>query len=251
MLKEERQQLILLTLRTQGKVESAQLSAAFDTSEDTIRRDLRELAEAGLLKRVHGGGLPGTNVSVPFIKRLELSPTVKRSIGVRAARMIQPGQVVILDGGTTTLEVAKSLPVGLTFTVVTNSPVIADMLAENPSVDVILLGGHLDRQLRVTTGSAAVSALAEINADVCFLGVCSLDPGLGVTVTDYEEASLKKEMVNHSSIVVALADADKLNSTAPFLVAPIKRIDTIITDNRAGDELIQPFLQQHIEVIRA
>ena len=152
MLTAERRQQILETLRRDGKVLASELSAVLNVSEDTIRRDLRELAEAGLLQRVHGGALPRSPAAASFAIRQSQAPSAKAAIANAAAQLVRNGQVIILDGGTTTLQVAQRLPLDLRATIVTNSPPIAVALAEHPAVEVIVIGGRLLQDSLVTIG---------------------------------------------------------------------------------------------------
>src|SRR6185503_630711 len=125
MLTAERRQQILEALRRDGKVLATELSAALNVSEDTIRRDLRELAEAGLLQRVHGGALPRSPASASYIARQSQAPSAKAAIARAAVQLLRSGQVIVLDGGTTTLQIAQQLPIDLRATIITNSPPIA------------------------------------------------------------------------------------------------------------------------------
>ena len=141
MLKEERQHLILDLLHKNGKVLAGELSQQLNVSEDTIRRDLRELDEAGKMVRVHGGGLPRSPARTNFSERMKQWPEAKTAISRAALQHIHDGQVVILDGSTTTLYLAENLPATLRASIITNSPVIADTLVEHNGVEVILVGG--------------------------------------------------------------------------------------------------------------
>ncbi|MGL4617506.1 MAG: DeoR/GlpR family DNA-binding transcription regulator, partial [Chroococcidiopsis sp.] len=143
MLTAERRQYILDILRRDKKVLSSELSTALNVSEDTIRRDLRELAESGLLQRVHGGALLASPAIASYADRQKQAPKEKEAIARAAAKLVCAGQVVILDGGTTTLQVACHLPLDLQATVVTNSPPIAVALADHPYIEVVMLGGQL------------------------------------------------------------------------------------------------------------
>src|SRR5262245_59541627 len=146
MLSEERRGLILERLRRDGRVMAADLSSSLEVSPDTVRRDLRELDEAGLLRRVHGGALPAAVGDRRYASRLAHGPVAKAAIAGATTRLFRHGQVILLDSGTTTLEVARSLPADLTATVVTNSPPIAVALADHPRVDVVVLGGALVKE---------------------------------------------------------------------------------------------------------
>jgi DeoR/GlpR family transcriptional regulator of sugar metabolism len=248
MLKEERQNLILGILSKNGKVVAAELSGHFGVSEDTIRRDLSELAAAGKMLRVHGGGLPHSPAGVSFTERLKQSPIAKAAIARAAVHLIQDGMVIILDGGTTNLLVAQALPPELHATIVTNCPSIADALADHPNVIVNLIGGQMLKSSRVTVGSPVVDALWAIRADLCLLGICSLHPEIGISLVDFEESFVKGAMISSSARVAALASNEKLGTVSPYIVAPITALNTLITEREVPEEQIIPYLEAGIEV---
>src|SRR3954452_23686315 len=241
MLSEERRQEILERLDRDGKVVVAQLSASLDVSLDTVRRDLQELAEAGRVRRVHGGALPPALGSRPYAVRREQAPAAKAAIARATARLLRNGQVIVLDAGTTTLEVARHLPHDLHATVITNSPPIAVALAEHPSVEVTVLGGTLDKGAHALTGAATVAALNAVRADVLILGVCSLHPEIGITVLDLEESYVKRAMIANSAEVVAVSAADKLGSAGPYVIAPLEELTYVVTERDAAPEHLEGF----------
>jgi DeoR/GlpR family transcriptional regulator of sugar metabolism len=251
MLTEERQSAILDLLRSHGRVLANDLSQAFDVSADTIRRDLRELDERGLLRRVHGGALPRHGDAAPFASRARRAPAAKASIARRAAQLVSDGQVVILDGGTTTLEVARALSPELRATVITTSPPVAVALSEHPGLEIAVIGGTLRHDALVTVGAGTVDALRMIRADVVMLGVCGLHPEIGVTTDDLEEARVKAEMIDGAAEVVALADHDKLGTAMAARVAPIEAITTLVTDSDASDASFAPYRDAGIQVLYA
>ena len=251
MLTAERRQHILATLRRDGKVLASELSAVLGVSEDTIRRDLRELAEADLLQRVHGGALPRSPAAASFAARQGQAPAAKQAIARAAAQLVRDGQVIILDGGTTTLQVAQRLPVDLRATVVTNSPPIAIALAEHPQVEVVIVGGQLYKHSLVAIGAVAVETLRAIRADICMLGVCSLHPQDGISVPDLEEAHVKRAMIAGAAEVVALASAEKLGTAAPYIVGPIGDLTHIVTEREIPDEVLAAYQAQGITLICA
>jgi DeoR/GlpR family transcriptional regulator of sugar metabolism len=250
MLTDERRHRILERLQVQGRVLASDLVAEFDVSRDTVRRDLRELDEAGMLRRVHGGALPRRGDTGPLPVRARRAPEAKASIARRAAQLVRDGQVVMLDGGTTTLEVARALPERLTATVVTNSLPIALALAGHRAVDVVVIGGSLRAQAGVTVGAAAVAALAAVRADVLLLGVCGLHPEIGVSVEDAEEREGKRAMIDGAAEVVGLADHDKLGTALPFVVAPLTALTTLVTD-ATEEQSLAPYRALGIDVIQA
>ncbi len=250
MLKEERQQIIMETLRRDGKIIAADLSTAINVSEDTIRRDLRDLANAGLIQRVHGGALLRSPAGANYKERQYMSGDAKMAIARAAVTLVQNRQVIILDGGTTTLEIARRLPLGLHATIVTNSPPIAVALVDYPDIQIVMIGGHILPSSLVTIGAAAVEAFSSIHADLCMLGICSLHPDLGISVPVYEESLVKRIMVSNSAEVVALATVDKLNTGAPYTVAPISDLTYIITEAETPDELLKPYEEKGITIMK-
>ncbi|HWF53230.1 MAG TPA: DeoR/GlpR family DNA-binding transcription regulator [Solirubrobacteraceae bacterium] len=251
MLTDERRTLILGRLATQGRVLAADLSDELDVSADTIRRDLRELDTLGLLRRVHGGALPRHGDASSFASRARRAPEAKASIARRAAACVQDGQVVVLDGGTTTLELARALREDLRASVITTSPPIATELAAHPGLEVSVVGGTLRPNALVTVGAAAVEALRSIRADVVFLGVCGLHPQIGVTTEDLEERHVKAAMIDGAAEVVALADHDKLGTAMPIVVAPLSSVTRLVTDAEVDEAALAPYRALGIEVLLA
>jgi DeoR/GlpR family transcriptional regulator of sugar metabolism len=251
MLTEERRQVILKRLARDGKVVAVELSASLGVSADTVRRDLQELAETGLLRRVHGGGLPPAVGARPYAVRREQAPAAKAAIARAACRLLHSGQVILLDAGTTTLEVARNLPADLRAMVITNSPPIAVVLAEHPSIEVTVVGGRLEKDARATVGAATVEALRAVRADVLVLGVCSLHPDIGITVSDLEESYVKKTMIANAADVVAVSSADKLGSAAPFVVGPLEELTHLVTEHSCPDAELDAYRARGVEVVVA
>ncbi len=230
---------------------AADLWREFDVSADTIRRDLRELDRAGQVRRVHGGALPRQGDSSSFGARAARAPQAKTSIARRAAGLARDGQVILLDGGTTTLEVALALSPDLQAEVITNSLPVALALAEHEHVEVAVVGGGLRRRSRVTAGAVAVGALRSVRADLLFLGVCGLHPEIGVTVDDVEERHVKAAMIHGAAAVVGLADHDKLGTALSYVVASLSEITYLVTDAGAAAAALAPYRALGIEVLTA
>ena len=233
----------------EGKVVAAELSSSLAVSQDTVRRDLRELADAGLLRRVHGGALPATVGARPYSERRRQAPAAKAAIARATSRLLQNRQVILLDAGTTTLEVARHLPPELEATVITNSPPIAVALADHPRVDVSVLGGMLEKDSHALVGAATVEALHSIRADVLVLGVCSLHPEVGITVVELEESYVKRAMIANAAEVVAVSSADKLGSAAPYVVAPLDELTHLVTERSIPDEQAAEYRARGIEMV--
>jgi DeoR/GlpR family transcriptional regulator of sugar metabolism len=249
MLTAERRQAILTRLDRDGKVVASELVGALGVSEDTVRRDLRELAAGGLVQRVHGGALPPAPAAATFAQRLRVAPEAKAHLAEAALPLLEGANVIILDGGTTALELARRLPPDRACTVLTNAPPVAAALAAHPRAEVVLIGGRLLKDPQVTVGPAAIAALRQVRADVCVLGICSLHPELGVTVTDHDEAHVKRAMVEAAAEVIALATADKLRTASPWVVAPLADVTHLVTD--AGEDLTADYAAAGVSVVRA
>jgi DeoR/GlpR family transcriptional regulator of sugar metabolism len=249
MLTAERRQVILTRLERDGKVVASELVDALGVSEDTVRRDLRELASGGLVQRVHGGALLPAPANVSFAQRLQVSPEAKAHLAEAALPLLEGANVVLLDGGTTALELARRLPPDRACTVLTNAPPVAAALATHPRVDVVLIGGRMLKDSQTTVGSEAIAALQQVRADVCVLGICSLDTEIGITTAHHDEAHVKRAMVAASAEVIALATADKLQTASPWVVAPVGDLTHLVTD--ADAETTAPYAAAGVSVIRA
>jgi DeoR/GlpR family transcriptional regulator of sugar metabolism len=251
MLTTHRKQRILSILKRHGQVVAKEVSQTMGVSEDTIRRDLREMAQEGLLQRVHGGALPASPATADFAGRESITPEGKIAIGRAAAKMIRPGQVVILDGGTTARQIARHLPLELKATIVTHSPTIALELVNHPYIDVILIGGHLFKHSVVAVGAAAIDAIARIHADTYFMGVTGVHPKAGLTTGDYEEAAIKRALCHAAAETIVLASSEKLNAASAYVVVPFAEISGIITERSTAATLTRPFEKLKIKITRA
>lgn len=251
MLTQQRKQLILEALRRNGQVVAKDLSEELNLSEDTIRRDLRELAAEGLLQRVHGGALPASPATGNFAARLNVATDEKKLIGQAAAAMVQPDQVVILDGGTTAVQIARHLPAELRATVVTHSPTIALELVEHRNIDVILIGGRLFKHSVVAVGAPAIEAIGRIHADTYFMGVTGIHPKFGLTTGDFEEAHVKRALSASSAETVVLGSSEKLNAVSPYVIAPLSEITGMIVPANTKAKVLAPFVRRGVTVTKA
>ena len=251
MLAAQRKDLILATLRSEGRVVAKDLAAQLDLSEDTIRRDLRELAADGLLHRVHGGALPASPAVADFSVRTGIGQGAKVEVGRLAAGLVRPGQTVAVDGGTTALQLARQLPRGLEATVVTHSPTIAVELATHPSVEVIIVGGRLFKHSVVASGAAAHEAIGRISADVFFLGVTGIHPTAGLTTGDADEAAIKRAWSQRSAETYVLGSGEKIGAASAFEVVPLAAVTAVLTDSAAPARGIEELRSAGVEVRRA
>ncbi|MCW5298771.1 DeoR/GlpR transcriptional regulator [Herbaspirillum lusitanum] len=253
MLTSQRKKHLLDLLNRDGRIVAKPVSEQLEVSEDTIRRDLRELAREGLLRRVHGGALPllGTPALVMFANRQHIEPGAKADIGRAAAALVMPGQVVFIDGGTTCVQMARHLAPDLKATVVTHSPSIAVELSNHAHIDVIIIGGKLFKHSVVAMGSGTIDEIARVRADQYFMGVCSLHPRTGITSLDFDEAGIKRAFSRAAADTVVLASPDKLDTTSPFEIVPLAEVSRIVLNRDTAAELIAPYQAQGIEITLA
>ncbi len=230
MLTRQRHQLILDQLARDGEIVAKALAEAWAISEDTVRRDLRTLAARGLLQRVHGGALPASPAVADFAARRALQPAGKQAIGRAAAALVQPGQLVFIDGGTTCQQLARQIPRTLRATVVTHSPTIAVELVEHPGVEVVLIGGRLFKHSVVAVGAAALEAIQRLRADAYFMGVTGVHPLAGLSTGDLEEAHIKRALMAQSADTWVLASAEKLHAASPCVIAPCAEATGLIVE---------------------
>ena len=232
MLAAERQDFLLTRLAHDGKLVARDLAVELGISEDSVRRDLRELSAAGLAQRVYGGALPVSPAIATLAVRESISVDGKQRVAALAAAMVKPGMTVILDGGTTALAVAAALPAGLEATIVTHSPVIASALI-GTSLDVYLIGGRLFHHSGVASGAAAAEAIAGVSADLFLLGVTGVHADAGLTTGDADEAAMKRLLSRRAAETWVLASAEKIGAASPFTVVGLDEVAGILTDAAA------------------
>ena len=233
MLTLERKAHLLSILARTGKIEAKTVARELGLSDDTIRRDLRELAAAGKLQRVHGGALPTSPADADLTSRQHIAPHSKQAIGKTAASLVKPDQIIIIDGGTTALQLVKHLPADQRNTVITHSPTIAVALEHHTQIKVIVIGGVLFRHSMVNVGSAAIDAMSHLRADTFFMGVTGVDIDAGLSTGDLEEAHIKKALSQRSADTIVMASAEKLQVASPYVVMPLNDASGIIVDKAA------------------
>jgi DeoR/GlpR family transcriptional regulator of sugar metabolism len=249
MLTSQRKKLILSRLAKDGQIIAKDLAGEFGTSEDTIRRDLRELGRAGKLQRVHGGALPASAAVGDLQVRRQVSPNEKIELGRFGAAMIQPGQVVILDGGTTATQVARHLDPSLRATIVTHSPTVAVQLAAHPLIEIIVLGGRLFRHSMVSVGATVIDAASRMRADLYFMGVTGIHPEAGLSTGDSEEAAVKHALLERAAETVVLASSEKLMTAAPFVVATLREISLVVVPATTPGRIFKTLRKGGVKIV--
>ena len=251
MLAAQRRDLLLDRLRTDGRLVAKDLAVEWGISEDSVRRDLRDMAAAGLLQRVYGGALPMSPAVVDYAGRREVSVDSKSRVAACAARLVHPGATVILDGGTTTLQVAHSLPRELEATVVTHSPTVASALIDHPNIEIYLLGGRVFKHSVVTCGAAAVEAAQAVSADLFLLGVTGVHHEAGLTTGDADEAAMKRALSRRAAETYVLGSAEKIGAASRFLVLPLTEVTGVVTDVDPQEQTMQRLIAVGVTMIEA
>lgn len=251
LLPQQRHRLILDRLLAQGRVIAVDLARELEVSHDTIRRDLREMAAAGQCRRVYGGALPLAPDHGPIALRQTLAPARKAALAQAAAALIERGQVLFLDAGSTNIAIAHALPHGYGLTVATNAPAIAAVLAPREDLQLIVVGGRVDPRIGASLGAGALRDAQAIRSDRYFVGVCGADVEAGISALGYEDAQFKQAVAAASRAVTAVATNDKLGTAAPYAVLPAEGLDALVIEHDADAARTRGFERLGVRVLRA
>lgn len=251
MNKAQRREQIVASLEEHGEVEVAELAGRLEVSEMTIRRDLEQLEHEGRCRRVHGGAVTAAirGYEEPFSVRRTQNLDAKRRIGKAAAELVAAGETLLLDIGTTTLQVAEALRSRSNITVITPSLDIAVLLADERGIRSICLGGHVRAGEHSTVGSLTERSLQDFHVDVCILSAGGVSVAEGITEYHAEGAEIKRAMIRRAQRVVVVADESKLGAVTFAVVAPLSVVDTLVTSSRGGNEHLSAIRNAGIHVI--
>lgn len=247
MLKKERQEFILHQLNLHNKILCADLSNMMGVSDDTIRRDLQELAQEDKLIKVHGGAL-SKSFHTAFDRKMVYNLEDKHIIAQKTAALVQSGMYILTSGGTSILEFAKSLDPNLNATFFTCSLNAAIEFAHHPSIEVVMIGDKVSKDSMLTTGASAVQTIESIQADLCILGINSLDTQFGLSENDWEVVQIKKAMIKASKKTICIGISEKLNSQQKIKVANLDEIDILITELDPNDSKLLPFKHKGLTI---
>jgi len=251
----ERRSQIAQMVQENGKVIVADLVSQFKVTETSIRRDLTLLEQSGRLKRIHGGAIPipGSSRTDSFADKKELHIKAKERIGKVAAELIRPKDVVLLDSGTTTLQVVRHVPSALRnssmLTLVTNSQPIAQEVLTWPSPNLTILGGLYLPDYQATVGPQTLAQLQELSADKVFVGADGVTLGGGVTTASILMAEVDRKMVEHSRQVILVTDSSKLGRVGFVPIGSMSSIHILITDTNAPPDIIQSIRDLGVQVM--
>lgn len=252
LLLPERHALILKQLNAEGRVLATALARELNVTEDTVRRDLRDLAAAGLCQKVYGGAVrisPGPE-SGTLVQRMERQQDDKSRLAAAAATLVAPGSTIFLDAGSSNLAVAQALPVA-PVTVLTNAPSIAARLLDKPHVDLIMIGGRIKQSLGGSVGATALRELQLIRPDLYFIGACGVDLQAGVTAVDYEEAEFKRRLSSQSKATAVVATTSKIGAVASYSVLPISQLTHLIVEAATSAEVAEAYAAAGTRLLRA
>ena len=249
MLKSERQAYIVHQVNLHNKVLLTDLSEQINVSNDTIRRDLQELADLGRVIKVHGGALSPSFHNGNQSQKEIYAYTQKKIIAKKAASLIKNGMFVMTGGGTTIIEMARALPPDLQATIISGSIPALYEYSSHPNIEVIAIGDKVAKTSKITIGSEAISKIREFRVDLCFLGVNAINLQTGISDNDWDIVQVKKAMIESSEKLICLTISEKIDSRQPIQICDIKRIDTLITELSPDDPLLQQYIKAGINVV--
>jgi len=251
ILAAERQQQILERLGRDGRVLAGALAEVFSTSEDTIRRDLRDLAGRGLCRRVYGGALPVSPASTSVQVRVGEAIDRKAALGRALTGLVAPGSFIFIDSGSTNLAAARAFPEDLRVTAATNDPAIATALSAKREITAWLIGGRVDPHVGAALGGRTLADVEALRPDLAFLGVCALDPAGGIAAFDPEDAGIKRAILRNARRVAAAVLNEKLETSAPVAIGPVESLDAVVLEADAPERVARAFAERGIDVRRA
>ncbi|MGK6352880.1 DeoR/GlpR family DNA-binding transcription regulator [Parapedobacter sp. DT-150] len=249
MRKDKRHAIILREVDLHNKVLSVDLSEQLNVSDDTIRRDIKELASEGKLIRIHGGAV-GKSFVTPFnADNVVYAADAKARIAHKALSLIKNSMVILTEGGTTMLELAKVIPANLKATFITISPQVAITLAQHESLDVISIGGKLLKNANLHVGASVVNQLAGLKADLCILGANAFSSEEGLTDLDWEVVQVKKALIRSAKKVAVISISEKLNTVKWLNICSASQVSYLITELDPTDPLLSHYTQKNITVL--
>lgn len=252
MLSQQRQKLILDYLRTHKSAQVNQLSDILGISLSTVRRDLSELEETGILRRVHGGAmLLEDQQESPILQRGDTYVEEKARIGAAAAGLVNDDETIIITGGTTTEMMISHLSEKMNLTIVTNALNIAWKLAQYTHINVVVLGGWLRHSEFSLLGHLTIQALQDIHVSKIFHGTYGLDVDEGLIGTYIQEVQTDRQIINAAAELIVLADSSKFGRPGTVRIVPIEQVAVLITDNGAPDLDLGALREKGIRVLMA
>lgn len=254
VLAEQRQKQLLTYLAERQSAQVSELSSAFGVSMSTVRRDLQEMEDRELVRRVHGGALVSAarlpRQEAEMVQRAPQHVEVKQRIGAAAAGLVRDGSTIIISGGTTTEAMVPYLAARSGLTVITNALNVANRLVAQPAIDVVVLGGWLRHSEQTLLGHLTTQALQDLRADQIFFGIFGLDMAHGLTGTYIREVQTDRTLIATARELVVVADSSKFHQSGPARVLPIEAVSTLVTDRDAPPNAVQELRARGITVVQ-
>lgn len=249
MLKEERFEHILKELKSASKISFEGLAKDLKVSEDTIRRDIDALGRSGLLVKVRGGAIVPSSNPLSFQDRTGVFTEGKSIIALKAIQVLKNARTVFMDGGTTMMVLASNLPADSSFRVITNNIELVSILTNFQGIEIVVLGGSYNRLTKTNIGPFTCQEVGRYQADVYFMGICSINSTYGVTAAVLEDGEVKKAFIKSALKTVVLSNAEKLETTDFFKVCTLDEVDTLITDLPSDDKLLDQYRRADLEIL--
>jgi DeoR/GlpR family transcriptional regulator of sugar metabolism len=247
----DRERRILDRLGRDGQVNATALAEEFSTSEDTIRRDLRELAARGLCQRVYGGAVVISPASTPIAVRMGESNDRKEALGRTLATLLRPTQFVFIDAGSTNLAFARVLPHDLPLTVGTHDPAIAACVMGKSAIKLLLIGGSVNREVGAALGGRTMREVAGMRPDLLVLGVCSIHVNEGLGAFDADDAEMKRTLIQMAGSVAVAVLNEKLESVAAHKVSEIDSIADVVVEADAPTSAMRALSERGLRLHQA
>ncbi|TCS89983.1 DeoR family transcriptional regulator [Anseongella ginsenosidimutans] len=232
-----------------NRVLSADLCNLLNVSDDTVRRDLKDLADSGKIIKIHGGAMSKSFVSTFETQDEVYAVQAKRQIAAKTLSLFKRNMVVLTEGGTTILEFAKMIPEKLPATVFTISPQVAITLSAHSNLEVITIGGKLNKNANLHTGSSVLNQLSEIKVDLCLLGANALSVQDGLTDVDWEVVQVKKALIRAARKVAVLSISEKLNTAQRLKICDLNQIHYLVTELSPESHFLAPFRNNDLQLI--
>jgi len=251
MFAEERRDKILEILGKENRVNVSELAAIFNIGEATIRRDLDDLEERGFLRRTHGGAILAENISfeTSIKERESWNREAKIRIATFVSQLVKSGETLMIDGGTTTLEVARLLRTKRNLVVITNAPIIAEEMVGYESSTIILTGGELNEKTLVLVGPIAEQTIHQFRADRAILGMSSIVPEDGFFTANIYEATIKRTFMECAKEVIIVMDSSKIGKISTSFISNLSLVNKLVIDKGISEENIQKIERFGIEII--
>lgn len=249
MIKENRFEKILAQLREGSMVTYSDLANGLGVSEDTVRRDIDQLYQNGLLSKVRGGAIARKKNPFDFKDREDFFSDEKQVIALKAQPLLKNGMTIFMDGGTTQCCVAENFSMNLSLRVVTNNMALLPVLNRFPKIEVIVLGGAYNKSIQTNVGAGTCEQVADYVADMYLMGTCAISIESGVTAADKDDGDVKRAMLKAAKQIIVLANSEKLDSWEHFKVADVDKIDKLITELPGDDAKLNGFRNKGFHIV--